>query len=138
MLLPHPPTHPDLMAELADDLRAHPAPDGTVWLCHLDASGLPCLRSRIPEPAEATDELYLRDLEARVASICLPAVVLAIRRADGRPRPIDRRLARELAARLSAAGLAMSDAVVVGDQNHRSLTSPATAAARTGVTGRAH
>jgi hypothetical protein len=106
-----------LVAHMRADLLV--APEGAVWLCHLNAAGVPCLRTPVPELAEATDELYLRDLEARVLGLGLPGVALVIRRADGRPRPVDRRLVRELSARLSAVGSPLVGAVVVGDDDSR-------------------
>jgi hypothetical protein len=78
--------------------------DGMVWLAHLDRDGRPRLFSRVSDPVTDLDELYLLDLLSTLEAIGLPAVTVAIWRASGQPVAVDRRLARDLTARLGTDG----------------------------------
>jgi len=104
--------------------------DGMVWLAHLDASGAPRLFSRVADPVADLDELYVLDLLSTLTAIGLPAVTVAIWRDTGEATAVDRRLARDLADRLRAAGDIALDAVVVANQGGCRAVRPARSSRR--------
>lgn len=115
-------------AAVVDRLRARMAAgdvrpvDGMVWLAHLDAEGTARLFSRVCDPVDDLDELYVLDLLSTLDAIGLPAVTVAIWRASGQPIAVDRRLARDVTHRLAAEAQTRLDAVVVVNADgHRSV-----------------
>lgn len=88
--------------------------DGDLMVVFLDVDGLPLLTVDVDEGMHSVDELFLRHVTALVLDVRLPAVVLAVTRAAGRPRRVDRLLWHEMSERLAAAPTALVDVLVVG------------------------
>jgi hypothetical protein len=89
--------------------------DGDLMLVFLDAAGEPLLTLDVDEGTRNLDELFLRYLTVLVTDLGLPAVIIGVPRAGGRPIRSDRRLWQELSARLVGAVTRLADLVVVGD-----------------------
>jgi DNA repair protein RadC len=96
--------------------------DGDLMLVFVDAEGVPLLTLDVDEGTRHLDELFLRHVTTLILDIGLPAVVLAVPRAAGRPTRVDRRLWRELTARLGGATTQLLDLLVVGDATWWSAT----------------
>lgn len=73
------------------------------------------LRVDIGEGTATVDELFLRHLVMLTADVGVPEVVFVVRRADARPRRVDRKLWRELSTRLAGGTTSLQDLVVLGE-----------------------
>lgn len=121
--------------ELPDALgrRATSSHDGAVWLAHLHDNDDVALVSKVHEPiGGAPDELFLRHVVDMAGRLGLPGVLVAVARADGRVRRVDRRFGQELATRLAGTPTRFRGLYVVG----RSASRPVTSAGPKPVNGR--
>ena len=104
--------------------RAARSADGSVWLAHLDADGNVVLVGMVQERIEpALDELFLRHVVDQIGRLALPGVAVAVTRKDGKVQRVDRRLRRELNARLAETTTALVALLVVGESASRAVTS---------------
>lgn len=105
-----------LHARVRDQVVARLDPggsEGSLWLGLTDRRGRLALCTDVGVSLGVPDELFVRDLAALVRTFDPPTVVLAVCRAGGRPTRVDRRLGRELAARLAQTGPTTVDLMVV-------------------------
>lgn len=111
----------DLLGPIADAVRARvDATDGALFVVCCDHNGRPMLTTAVREPVRDVDELYARHVAGLVTCVPVPCVVLAVRRADGRPARVDRTLWRAVRARLEGP-IPVLAMVVVGRDAHRAM-----------------
>lgn len=90
-------------------------PDGGLLGVFFDAAECVVLTAAVSEGTDDVDELFLRHLVAMVSDVGVAAVAFAVVRAAGKPSRIDKRLWRELSARLATLPTELLDVVVVGE-----------------------
>jgi hypothetical protein len=104
---------------IADGIRRKRvgADEGTTWVLLLDAERVPVVGMAItPDDAAQTDPAW-DGLAHIIGDVDPPAVVLAVTRGDGEPRPGDHRLWEAMRARLAVLRPELVDLIVVGERS---------------------
>jgi hypothetical protein len=102
--------------------RAAAGPEGALWVAHIDRRGDVVMVLAIDEGTRCVDELFLRHLVDVVDRVGLPAAMLAVSRADGRPQRVDRRLRRDLDQRLRDSATELLGMWAVGESEARLIS----------------
>lgn len=97
------------------------APAGSLRVLFLAATGVVRAAFDLVERADGFDDLYVRDLVSLIVGIGTPAAVVALARADGRPRRRDRQLCGELTDRLAHSPVRLVDFLTVGPERDWSV-----------------
>jgi hypothetical protein len=105
----------DEIAAEVRKLRGHDD-DGTIWVLFLDDDRRPHVSAVLP-PAVEIGAAEFDGLAKIVDEVDAPAVVIAVPRPDGEPRPDDWRVWEELRARLLVGRCELVDLVVVGEES---------------------
>lgn len=97
-----------------DILGSPTGPDGSLEVVFVNDDERVILRVGISEGMSHVDELFLRHLVMLTSDVGVAGVVFVVRRDDGMPKRIDRRLWRELNVRLAHSDTVLHDVVVLG------------------------
>jgi hypothetical protein len=109
--------------ERVDELRTLATPDdeGSLWIMLVeDPHGAPVMATTVDDAMAHLDEVLLRNLAWILGELSAKAALLLIPRPDGRPRPVDRQLWRELNRRVQGT-IELLDLVVVGPSRYWSV-----------------
>ena len=106
------------LSETIDEIRERlvPADEGSLWLLFFDEPlHEPLVASAFDGAMAHVDTQMIRNLAQIIDAAPADAVLVAVPRSDGVPRPVDRRMWRGLRARLDDVSPRLLDLVVVGD-----------------------
>lgn len=106
-----------------DILDSAHGPDGSLTVVFVDDAERVILRVDIGEGTSHIDELFLRHLVMLTADVGVPGAAFVVRRHDVRPKRSDRRLWRELSARMAESSTRLIDLVLVSDKEWWSAVS---------------
>jgi hypothetical protein len=96
--------------------------EGSLVAVFVDDRDEVVLRVTVSEGTAYVDELFLRHLVMLISDVGVPAVAFVVSRAEGRPTRTDRRLWRELRARVDPP-TRLIDLLVVGAEGFWSASS---------------